>query len=158
MAKSLEELEIDLQAVTSRLTIIDQIVKAARIGVNMEMVFRCNHSELHFPSDYVKEWGKLYGIGLGPDPVSEVLDSDYDIPPPPITPEIDRIEQIMHPVGHTRVQVDLALVRAEDMDLAVLAIHDEKMHKRAAIVYGKQLENPKSKIRIMRTAWERSGR
>lgn len=158
MAKSLEELEIDLRAVTSRLSIIDSIVAAAKIGVSMEMVFRCNHSQLHFPSDYVKEWGKLYGIGLGPDPVSEVLDTDYDIDPPPITPDIDRIEQIMHPVGNTRVQVDLALVRTEDLDMAIIAEADHKMMRRGPILYQKQLKNPKSKVRIMRVAWEGLGR
>lgn len=154
--KSLEELEIDLQAVTSRLTIIDQILAASKLGRDMRMVFRCNHSGLHLPSDYVREFGKLYGIGLGPDPVSEVLDSDYDTAPPAITPDIRSLDQIMHPLIVTRVQVDLALVNAEEMQMAILAKDDVHLDKRSKIVRQKQLTNPAGKLRVMAAAWERA--
>ncbi|MEK6283952.1 MAG: hypothetical protein AABN95_26675 [Acidobacteriota bacterium] len=153
--KSLEEVELDLKAVTSRLTLIDEIIKASKLGRDMRMVFRCNHSGLHLPSDYIKEWGTLYGIGLGPDPVSEVLDTDYNVDPPAITPAIRSIEQIMHPVGNVRVQVDMDLVSADDLNLAILVKDDPYMIERARIVRGKQLINPKGRLRVMQAAWER---
>lgn len=157
MAKrTLEEIEVDLQSVTSRLTIVDQILSASKLGVDMRMVFRCNHSGLHLPSDYIKDWGKLYGIGLGPDPVSEVLDTDYDTAPPAITPDIRSLDQIMHPVITSRVQVDLALVNANDLQYAILAREDVHMDKRAKIVRLKQLTNPAGKLRVMAAAWERA--
>lgn len=156
MGKSFEELEQDLAAVTSRLTILDEIIAANKMGRDMRMVFRCNHSGLLFPSDYIKNWGKKYGIGLGPDPVSEVLDTDYDTAPPAITPEIRSLEQIMHPLITTRVQVDLDLVNADDLQYAIVAVEDPHMDKRAKIVRLKQLINPAGKLRVMAAAWERA--
>lgn len=155
MAKTLEELEVDLRAVTTRLTVIDKIVKAADLGQEMILVFRCNHSGLYFPSDYIKEWGRLYGIGLGPDPVSEVLDTDYSISPPEITPDIRTPDQIMHPVGHCRVQVDMHLAPAEDIQYAIPAHEDPGMFERAKVIRSRQMVNPRSRLPMVMLAWDR---
>lgn len=156
--KTLEELEQDLLVVTSRLTTLDKIMAQARLGVDMRMCFLCNHSGLYYPSDYVREYGRLYGIGLGPDPVSEALNSEYEIDPPEITPQTRRIEQIMHPIGNVKVQVDLHLVEAGEYSkgLAVLAKDDPFMERRAAIVYQKQLVNTKGRLHLVRAAWMKS--
>jgi len=155
--KTLEELEIDLAAITSRLTMIDAIMVAGRLGVNMVPVFQCNHSGLYFPSDYVKAWGQRYGVGLGPSVVSEALDSEYDVDPPAITPQIRSIEQIMHPVRNCMVQVDLILVPEVTFQsmAAVLVDDDPFMEARGRILRAKQLEHPNGKLRILQAAWER---
>lgn len=151
---TLEEMEINLKAVTDQVgRLLDQVQQKGFVPV-----FRCSHSGLYFPADYVKEWGRLYGIGLGPEPRSEVLDSDYGIAPPAITPEIRRIEQIMHPVRVCCAQVDLVLVAPAEAEAqsAILDRDDEQLEERAVIILAKQRKNPASKLPNMYVAWERA--
>lgn len=159
MAKTIEELEMNLKAVTDRLTVLDRIIDAAKLGVDMRMVFQCNHSGLFFEDDYIKQWGRLYGIGLGPNPVSEVLDTDYFTDPPPLTNQIRNIEQISHPVGHCLVQVDMHLVEVSHFESkrAIVALQDPFMDNRMRIIHQKQAVNPASKMKLMRLQWERIG-
>lgn len=155
-----QELLENVKSLTDRMTMVDEVFKQLRVGRNMVLVFQCGHSGLYLPGDFVKNWGRGYGIGLGPHPVSEVLDTDYYTDPPAITPDIQSLEQIMHPVGNTFAQVDYMLVDeaiAAD-NMAVLAVADPYMRKRMAIIRGKQLQNPKSRLRNMAVAWERAGR
>lgn len=150
--EALDELESSLKKVTDRTGgIIDQMNKKGFVPA-----FRCGHSRLYLPGDYLNGWGTLYGIGLGPDPVSEVLDSDYEAAPPDITPDIRRIEQIMHPLRSSMAQVDFLLVDpAEFKDqAAILDYEDEGMEERARIVRAKQLINPRGRLRVMQAKWE----
>jgi hypothetical protein len=140
---ALDALEANVRAVTDSNAAIDAVIKGAKIGVPTIVAFRCNHSSLYFPADYVREWGRSYGHGLGPDPVSEVLDSDYHTDPPKVTEDTMDINSIMHPLVTTRVQVDLMNVTQEEFDAnqAIIAIDDPRMMKRAAICRAKQMEN-----------------
>lgn len=153
-----EEMEVQLKAVTDSLQIIDKVIKAAGLGVDMVPVFQCSHSGLYYPLWVVKEWGVRFGVGLGPDPCSECLDSEYEIAPPDITPQIRDILQIMHPVRVTKAQLDLDLVEASvyKSKQAILAIDDPWMEKRAMIVRGKQLLNARGRLRTMQAAWEKT--
>lgn len=153
---SIEELEAALKAVTDRMTVLDEIIKSARIGEPKVAAFRCNHSGLYFPPDYVKEWGKLYGVGLGPDPVSEVFDTDYDTDPPRVTEETRDIATIMHPLVVTRMQVDLVTIPKGEWDAsqAVLDMDDPLLRQRARIVRAKQLQNPRGKLRALQASWD----
>jgi len=113
---------------------------------------------LFYPGDYAKNYGRKYGIGLGPDPVSECLDSEYDTAPPAITPEIRRIEQIMFPVRNSKAQLDLMLVSPEEYaaNRAILAIDDPRMEARATLVRAKQLKNPAGgPLVALTTEWNR---
>lgn len=151
-AKRIEELESQLLSVTDQVgRLMDKMSRTGFVPA-----FQCGHSGLYLPGDYLKNWGRLYGIGLGPNPVSEVLDTDYDIAPPDITPEIRRIEQIMHPVGPCMTQVDFLLVDPEEFKAsrAVLAHEDEQMEERARIVRARQLINPRGRLRVMQAKWE----
>ena len=142
-------LEANLRSVTDQVgRLMDQIS-----GKGLEPVFRCSHSGLFLPADYVKEWGRKYGIGLGHSPVSEVLDSDYDTDPPELTNRTRRIEQVMHPVGPCMAQMDFLLVMP-GQSFAVLDLEDPAMETRAIIVREKQLKNPKSRLPLMRAALE----
>lgn len=147
----LAALEANLRTVTDQVgRLIDQVQQKGYVPV-----FRCGHSGLYLPGDYVHQWGRKYGIGLGYDPVSEVLDTDYETAPPDITPAIRRIEQIMHPVGPCRAQVDMILVPPDVANnlSAVLEIEDPTMEERAAIVLQKQRKNPRSRLPVLTSKW-----
>lgn len=136
-----EEMEVYLKTVTDRLDALDQLIQGKK-----DMYFRCSHSGLLFPADYIKEWGRKYGIGLGPDPVSECLDSQYYVSPPdPRT--CQTLEDYMHPFGNTKAQVDFVLLpAAAPHDMLVLSKDDPRYNIRKTILREKQRKNPKSKI------------
>lgn len=124
-------------------TLMDQYRKS------LTPVFRCSHSGLYFPVDYLKEWGRKYGIGLGSDPVSEILDTDY-LTPLDLRAEVP-IESIMHPVQHCCAQVDLYMADAAELEEyfvpTVYALNDQKMRVRAEIILERQWHNPRSQLR-----------
>lgn len=158
--KAVEELILNVKSLTDRMTMVDAVLKANKLSQETVLAFQCSHSGLYYPADYVRLWGRLYGIGLGPSPVSESLDSLYYTEPPPITEAIRSIEQIMHPVGNSFAQLDYMLVSADDYnDCRLVCAHDDPhMEIRARILRDKQLSNPLSKLRIMQVAWDRTGR
>jgi len=156
MQNRLFEAESNLLAVTDKVGgLMDLVLQKGFVPA-----FRCNHSGLLLPGDYVKQWGRKYGIGLGPSPVSEVLDTDYETDAPDITPQIRSIEQIMHPVGPCFSQVDLVMVAPGEMQAsaAILDNEDQGMFKRVAIVRPRQLENPRGRLRALQAKWETMGR
>jgi len=155
-----QELLENVKSLTDHMKMVDEVFTKLRVGRNMVLAFQCGHSGLYLPGDYVKNWGRGYGIGLGPNPVSEVLDSDYFTNPPAITEDTQSIEQIMHPVGNSFAQVDYMLVdqAAFDENSAVLVKDDPFMKLRARIVREKQMVNPRSKLKFMHMAWAQAGK
>jgi len=151
----LDALEENLKSVTDHKKLVDEVFKAMKVGKSMVLAFQCGHSGLYLPADYVKNWGRGYGLGLGPHPVSEVLDTDYHTNPPAITPETESLDQIMHPVGTSFAQVDYMLVDEAvfKAEAAVLVQDDPHMRKRARIVRNKQMINPRSKLANMAALW-----
>jgi len=151
----LNALEENLKSVTDHTKLVDDVFKAMKVGRSMVLAFQCGHSGLYMPADYVKNWGRGYGIGHGPHPVSEVLDTDYHTAPPAITPETESLDQIMHPVGTTFAQVDYMLVDEAvfNSEAAVLVRDDPHMRKRSSIVRNKQMINPRSKLPNMAALW-----
>lgn len=153
----------NVKSLTDHMTMVDEVFRQARMGRDMTLAFVCGHSRLLLPGDYVKEWGKKYGIGLGPSPVSEVLDSEYDVDPPAITNHTRSIEQIMHPLRVSCAQVDFDLVETSLLDprngtAAILAQDDPYLDARARVVRSKQLVNPRGRLQLMQTAWVQAGR
>lgn len=154
------ELLANVRSFTDHMRMVDEVFKALRIGRNMAPAFQCGHSGLYFRGNYLREWGKTVGIGQGPSPVSEVLDTDYDGNLPALSGEIKRIEQIMYPMGFTNAQVDACLVDVDqvtaDGKWAVLATDDPEMEERALIVRSKQLVNERAGALIsLETEWNR---
>lgn len=100
--------------------------------------FQCSRTGVLFPSDYVEEWGRKYGIGLGSVPISEALVNDYqgDIA------HAKDANKTMHAVGVCRAQIDLVEVTEEEFESrkAILDIEDIDLSKRAAIMRDKQLQ------------------
>jgi len=109
-------------------------------------VFRCAHSGLFLPLDYLKAWGEKYGIGLGPNPVSEVLDTDYHTPLD-IRPDV-KIENIFHGVQVSKAQVDLVIVHPSEVEgfSALLAKDDPNYTDRMKIIIRKQWKNTKGQL------------
>ncbi len=150
----------NVQSITDRLALMDAILAKHKMGINSEMVFRCGRSGLYFRGDYVREWGKSSGIGLGPDVCSEALNTDYDTPLPRLDGSIKRIEQIAFGVECPKSQVDAVL---EDVDAitrenlwAVKAIDDPEITDRMKIIRPKQLRNPRgTALLAIQTEWAR---
>jgi hypothetical protein len=160
MSKTIEQLEQEIKTVTDRMTLVDQILKAQGRGVKMIPAFRCGESGLWYPGDYIKLWGKKYGIGLGYHPCSESLQSMYEVQPPTIDGQIKKITQVMHPLRVSGCQMDFDLVDEETFKekSAVLVVDDLDMEKRGPILRKKQLANSAGQLKIMQAAWERMGR
>lgn len=111
----------------------------------MPRVFRCARTGVLFPEDYVEEWGRKYGIGLGPEPISEALTNQYDIP----IAESRDSRKTMHPVGVCRSQVDLVDVSDEEWSekRAICAIDDPDMVTRGQLMRSKQLVKSRTMMR-----------
>lgn len=138
--QELADLVDNVKSVTDRLTMVDQILKSEKLGQPKTMAFRCTHSGLYFPADYVKQWGITTGIGLGPNVVSETLDSYYHLPPTDQRYAQSPLD-IMHPVGHSFSQVDVVTIPQDEFNAnqLVLIRDDPKMLKRAPILRNKQI-------------------
>lgn len=97
--------------------------------------FRCRHSGLYFPPDYAKEWGRKYGIGMGPNVRSECLDTHFECPEAKAYDGED-----MHPVGVCYAELDLVNITEEEYNAkrAVLASEDPDMTIRVRILKAKQ--------------------
>jgi len=99
--------------------------------------FRCSHSGLYFPGDYVKQWGRKYGIGLGSQPVSEILNTQDHME---ISRNLDRPNLSMKPMEVTKAQIDYVEIEQADYDAnkAVIALDDPDYAIRSQIVRQKQ--------------------
>jgi len=113
-------------------------------------VFQCSHSGLLLPPDYQKGWGTKYGIGLGPNIVSECVDVNYTDGLPRLD-AVQDVEQLSYPTGPTFAQVDAIDVPYETWEdvpeelKLILRKDDPRGFRRAAVIRAKQLENPKAR-------------
>jgi len=108
--------------------------------------FRCARTGVMYPADYVEQWGRSYGIGLGPTPVSEALVNDYD---KPVVTSVDG--QSMHPLSVCAAQIDCVDVPEMEYNekKGILHIHDIGYQRRAKLMIEKQTK----KSATMRTLY-----
>jgi hypothetical protein len=113
-------------------------------------VFRCAHSGLLLPGDYLKSWGEKYGVGLGPHPVSEVLDTNYLLPLD-TRPDV-KVENIHHGIQVSMAQVDLMLVHPSEVAGVTAILHHQDVNytNRMKILLKKQWVNPKGQLKRYR--------
>lgn len=139
--KAIAAIEKNLLTVTDRLDMLDPLIQSKQ-----HMYFRCLHSGKFFPADYIKEWGRKYGIGLGGDPRSEALDSDYYTRPS--LEGIKTIEDIMHPCKISGAPLDVAfLSKVPPADqLLITSQGDRDGSRRGRLMRANQLRNPLNKI------------
>jgi hypothetical protein len=95
-----------------------------------------------YPADYVEQWGRKYGIGLGSVPVSEALVNAYE---QGIGRHPTDSTKTGFPVATCRAQVDLVEYpedKPPDASLiAVVALNDPTMEKRYPMMVKRQLEH-----------------
>jgi len=137
-----EQMEQIILEQGTRLTLLDNIIKAARLGEEHTLAFRCSHSGKYFPPDYTKEWGRKYGIGLGPEPVSETLDSDY-LSVLPGLEKLKRPEQLAYAVNSSQAQIDLVEIPLGlfETQSLILAADDPDVERRMDVILPRQLNN-----------------
>lgn len=101
----------------------------------MALVYVCARTNIVFPPDYVEEWGRKYGHGFGPVPISEGLVNDYWLP------VVGSGDNAMHPLSVCRSQVDRIKMSEEEFaeTAAILQIDDQKMINRAELMKLKQI-------------------
>jgi hypothetical protein len=103
----------------------------------MVKAFRCSRTGLFYPEDYVENWGKTYGVGMGSVPISEALVNHYHEP----IAEGKGSDSTMHPVGLCRSQVDLVIIPESEYlaNLAIVHNDDPDYLERSKIMRDKQL-------------------
>lgn len=108
------------------------------------IAFQCMHSGLYFPADYYKKWGITYGIGQGPDPVSEILNSIDHLPKAEAFQPGSEI--FMHPMGVTHAPVQMVEIDEETFEKSKAIFHheDRDLVKRTKIVIEKQKAKAKA--------------
>lgn len=112
--------------------------------------FKCHHSDLLFPGDYVKQWGIKYGIGMGPEPRSEVLDTYYHLPQGEAFQAGSGI--MMHPVGIKFAGLTEVDVSEDEFakNCAILHSDDMQMTARTKILIERQKAK---KVQIAKDAY-----
>lgn len=149
---TLEEMEVEVLRFGTRLNQLDAIVAAERLGRPKTLAFRCAHSGLYFPPTYIKDWGRITGIGLGPEPVSECLDTVYDGVTFPLMDRVRDVEALARPHVVTMAQLDLSAIPVEEYEASrlILAIDDPDVEERGAILLEKQIaKDPDLRIKVL---------
>jgi len=152
---ALDDLEAALKATTDRTGGFMDIVTQK----GFVPAFVCNHSGLLLPGDYVKEWGRGYGHGMGRDVSSEVLDSDYYAELQNVEARGVRFaEQIAFPIGPSFAQVDRVMVSPTQFESgkAILDSDDEGYFARMKIILPKQLNNS-PRLRMIHARFAKKG-
>jgi hypothetical protein len=118
--------------------------------------FRCNHSGKLLPADYVDQWGRKYGHGLGPIPVSECLDVAYGKLPDIDRPSYASIDDLMYPLQDTHAGIspcEVGQVEAGDPESwLILAKDDPTFSKRIAVI--KEIQNERPEMVALQTRVE----
>jgi len=134
-------IEENLKNVTDRIDMLDPLIQGKQ-----HMYFVCLHSGLFYPADYIKQWGKKYGIGHGGEPRSECLDTEYNTRP--ALDNIRSIADIMHPCKISGAPLDViyASQPAAPGQMLVTQWQDRNGTIRGKLMRAKQLSNPLNQI------------
>lgn len=97
--------------------------------------FKCLRTGLLYPADYYEEWGRKYGVGLGPVPVSEAFVNMY-------TQKTCGVgEKEMFPFGRCFAQVQLVTVTDAEYNekKAITDLEDPSYSARNAVMQARQV-------------------
>jgi len=151
--KDANQTEKNLKTVTDSRKDIDGLQSG-----KMQLWFRCSQSGLYYPADYIAQWGRKYGIGLGKAPVSESLYTMWEqkVANPA---RLKSVTQIMYPLGVSKAQVDSHIVPANFINgsAAIIDLDDPFMDERAGIVREKQFHNKNGKLRALLAIHDKGG-
>lgn len=153
MSKTIEEIEKNLKSITDRLDMLDPLVQGKK-----HLYFRCSHSGLYFPADYIREWGRKYGKGLDKWPVSECWDSMYNIFPT-ISKHMNSLADTMHPIRSSCAPInDFFASREIPKELMLFTdIDDADKRKRVKVIIANQRKNPRNKLDLARGIAKQEG-
>lgn len=110
--------------------------------------YKCSHSGLLLPPDYVREWGKKYGHGLGAKPVSECLNTVDVVPHTKGIRYNQPASEWMLPVEQTCAPIEVTEVPYDTWDAVppekkmILSWDDPDRARALEIVRKKQEGNP----------------
>ncbi len=144
MSKTIEEIEKNLKSITDRLDMLDPLVQGKK-----HLYFRCSHSGLYFPADYIREWGRKYGKGLDIHPVSECWDSMYHIYPT-VSRNQGSLAETMHPVRSSFAPInDFFASREMPKEFMLLTdVDDPNKKRRVPLIIAKQRKNKANKLDV----------
>lgn len=152
LEQKVEEILSSLRTVTDRIDMLDPLIEGKQ-----NMYFVCLHSGMYFPADYIKMWGKKYGIGLGGEARSECLDTEYNVRP--ALEGIKTIEDIMHPCKVSGAPLDVVFTSkpVPKSRLLITSYHDRRGELRGPLMRKKQLRNPLNQIAALTTVAMKEG-
>lgn len=109
--------------------------------------YKCASTGLLFPADYIEQWGRKYGIGLGPVPCSEAWESNYEMPVSSAPRDIQNGNQIGHSIRVCGLPVFPVEVTEQEFQAgkAILNSEDPNGRKRWDIIRAIQDSNPRSR-------------
>jgi len=139
-----EEIEKNIKSITDSHKFTDQLMKG-----DIKMFFQCNGTGLYFPPDYVRMWGRKYGKGLGPNVVSECLETLWQSPLA-VPKNLRHATQIMFPMGQGGHQLTAVMMKNGDADkiqMAIPAELDPFYDARAKIIRTIQIKNPNGRLK-----------
>lgn len=85
------------------------------------IAYRCRHSGMYVPEDWVKDWGRHPGThGLGPTPISPCHDSQEYQPKAE-----DFAKELMHPTGLAHAELDWVDITPEEFESKKLILPNE---------------------------------
>jgi len=122
-----------------------ELAKAIEKGERV-MFYQCDGTGLLFPPDYVEQWGRKYGIGMGRSVISECLETIWTEDPPASE---SRPEKVMFPVGRGGYSVSGVVLKPDDLEhyeFAICRKDDPTMEKRATLIRQKQLDNKNGRL------------
>ena len=114
------------------------------------IAFMCSSTGLYFPPDYVEEWGRKYGHGLGPMPVSEAWETMYQAPVAMPTRDTRSLHDCGHPIKSCMAPVYPVEISEEEYRSGKAICHheDPRGTARWEIVRAKQVQNKKGRIHV----------
>lgn len=121
--------------------------------------YQCASTGLYYPEDYFEQWGRKYGHGLGPNPVSEAWESMYEQAPSPAPRDLQSADQIGHGIRVCCAPMFPVEISAEEYKSgkAILQAEDPTGRARWNIVRAIQDKNPRSKRALALTRVVRDG-
>lgn len=114
------------------------------------LAYMCSSTGLYFPADYVEEWGRKYGHGLGPMPVSECWESMYEGPVALPTRDTRSLHDCGHAIRTCCAPVFPVQITAEEYEKnkAICQHEDPRGDARWKIVRAIQVKNKKGRLQV----------
>jgi hypothetical protein len=118
------------------------------------IAYQCSSTGLYYPADYFEQWGRKYGVGLGPVPCSEAWESCYETAPAKGGRDIQSADQLGHGIRVCGAPMFPVNVTEDEYAAGKAVLHSEDPtgKNRWAIVRAIQDKNPRSRRKMSLTS------